>query len=502
MTALRRAVLYLIRKKGRSILLLIVVFVMGSSIQVGMSLKAGADQEAENVRRSMGSTFRITVNTNNPANYEEKIINGIKHDIYAGPLLYQEDIDAIMGVEGVTDYIIDTSFYVWVDLELRPGLYAYSCEEYLMASPEEQKEIDESLWVIGGMDSRFLHKQVVDYIACGNGELQGNFRVGALEITEGRNLQNGDEYKAVISANLAERNGLEVGDTFTMAAREGIYRQVEDLFKILGEPIEVTIVGLFNVNFEQDVDEINGFVISGESDFLENLIYIDMKAGGQIRASLGQDPDAMETYGTFTFFVEDPEDLERVMEEAAEINNIGENFNIEKDDTSYRAIVRPLEQIGIYTTVTMGIIVIGSLVILSLVFTMWMRSREREMGILLSIGLTKRSITGQFVLESMIVVVIGLILAMALSGVMIDGAGELANSLATPKETGEVFEMHAWEPVAYRVSSGEINVEYSLTVWTVLGMVLGTGAVTAGSVILAARRTMKAKPKEILSSLR
>ena len=48
---------------------------------------------------------------------------------------------------------------------------------------------------------------------------------------------------------------------------------------------------------------------------------------------------------------------------------------------------------------------LGLLIILSLVLTMWIRSRKREMGILSSLGIKRQAILVQFVLESCMVAV-------------------------------------------------------------------------------------------------
>ena len=59
----------------------------------------------------------------------------------------------------------------------------------------------------------------------------------------------------------------------------------------------------------------------------------------------------------------------------------------------------------------MVVIVVGCIVVLFIIFTMWGRSRKQEISIYLSMGLNKFSILGQFVLEAAIIAVLAGVLA-------------------------------------------------------------------------------------------
>ena len=59
MNVLKRAVLYLTREKARSILLLLLLFFMGLFMLAGLSIRAGAGQAAEDMRKSISSGLEI-----------------------------------------------------------------------------------------------------------------------------------------------------------------------------------------------------------------------------------------------------------------------------------------------------------------------------------------------------------------------------------------------------------------------------------------------------------
>ena len=505
MSSLKRAWLYVIRKKSRSILLFLVTFVLACCLLAGAALKSSADAEAEQVRQSLGVSFIITVDTTNPANYTKKDYYGMIIDSYVGPVLTMEDVEQILAVDGVTQYTTDNSWDVWTDLQLYPSMYAYIVEDYLAASPEEQELIDSHWAIVGGIQNHLLCSQVTTMRAVGNGDLSNNFQIGALSIVEGRNIREDDAHKAVISTDLAERNGLTVGDTFTIAMREGTFRPTDDEFRLVGQEIPLEIVGLFQINFQQEmVVAVDNSPLLAESMLTENLVYVDMETWDEVCSYLygDQAQEYSETFGEITFFVEDPRDLDRIMAEVASINDIGDNFIMEKDDASYQAAVHPLEQISTFSAIIMAVAAVGCLVILCLSFAMWMRSRELEAGILLSIGCSRRSIIVQFVLETILIVLPALLLAAALSGPVIEGVGAMANAMATPQAGAEPFTLDYMDMIAYIAPSGPVTLEYALSL--PLGFIAGAGVLLIAviGVLLASSRFLRESPKELLSSFR
>lgn len=109
--------------------------------------------------------------------------------------------------------------------------------------------------------------------SCRDGNMQKNFRTGALTISEGRNILEGDRFKVVISEWLAKENGLSVGDTITILMKEGNFKiYTETPMKTWGKPIRLEIVGLFHMNFRQASSKY-----TPESNYMENIIYSDIE---------------------------------------------------------------------------------------------------------------------------------------------------------------------------------------------------------------------------------
>ena len=65
MSYMKRAVLYLKRKKGRAIAMLLLLFLMSCSVLVGVSFKESTEKEIERLRQSLTLGFLLKVDTRN-----------------------------------------------------------------------------------------------------------------------------------------------------------------------------------------------------------------------------------------------------------------------------------------------------------------------------------------------------------------------------------------------------------------------------------------------------
>ena len=86
MNFLKRALLYIWRKKHRSIVLIMTVFAMASFVLTGLVLRSGAEREAAAVREALGSSFVLKIDNNDMSYYEPGILQG--HWFTRGPWLH------------------------------------------------------------------------------------------------------------------------------------------------------------------------------------------------------------------------------------------------------------------------------------------------------------------------------------------------------------------------------------------------------------------------------
>jgi putative ABC transport system permease protein len=517
MSVIKRASLYLVRKRGRSLLLLIIMLVAAVLAMLGLAVKSGADEELDKLRRSLCSSVILRCNMDDPAlSKTEYGKEGQAYSLYTGPPINPALIDKIMDIDHVTDYFVtNKAWYMSVNLQLRPGLYS---EDYKAAlnDPGYITDIEKTFGMT--LDYFKANTQITNFYGCSDTRLQEWFRNGGFDIAEGRHIEAGDKYKAVISTDLARRNGLTVGDTFTAERKgtPGLYRGEDQIGidRVMAGPVQFEIVGLFGMNFEQEPSYLTNSE-TGESTihtmefmFAENIVFCDAYAAEQINKDIavfmGQE-DRSDWYDEATFFIDDPKNLDAVVAGIKSVDEIRpEYFNIKPDDAAYRVTAKPLGSLSAVSTAMIVVVLAGCVILLVLVLNMWTKTRKHEIGVLLSLGESKRKIVSQQLLESIIIALMALILAAVLSGALANAFGHLTEAVLTPSEITDqpyAVERHYYyfAPVVEKVSADPINLIYGLTAPNILIVALAVLGSTAFSVAVTARNVMKLSPKLILT---
>lgn len=416
MTPWKRAWLYVCRERKRSIRLILLCLVLTVFMQLCSWVQASMAQNAETLRKAIGASFRI----------EDDADGTLINDNLIAEI---EDVGNILRASGENLQLL----YSESVLPL-PGMLA------------------------GGDDEgQFM----MSYYSGHYSEMEQHFRTGELELIEGRHITPEDSWSAVISRALAEQNGLSVGDRFE--AGYSPETRAEDPSRP-EEPFSFTIVGIFDITGQQT--QLN----QAEPSMLQNAVFIDAAAGHAIDS--GDPTHSRYRYGVI-FMVDDPRDLEQTVA-AAQSNLDMQHFRCVVDDTEYRQSVQPLERMettmNLLTVVLVGI----GTIILALVLLLWIRQRTKEIGIYLSIGLSKRNILLQLLTESVVSSVIGGSIAIPLTFAI----------TAAVRFSGSAAQMLPAPP----------TVSIIVTWIAVL-------AVSILATLLAAIRLLQLHPKDILSTL-
>ena len=412
----KRAWLYVCRERKRSIRLILLCLVLTVFMLLCSWVQASMAQNAETLRKAIGASFRI----------EDDADGTLINDNLIAEI---EDVGNILRASGENLQLL----YSESVLPL-PGMLA------------------------GGDDEgQFM----MSYYSGHYSEMEQHFRTGELELIEGRHITPEDSWSAVISRALAEQNGLSVGDRFE--AGYSPETRAEDP-SLPEEPFSFTIVGIFDITGQQT--QLN----QAEPSMLQNAVFIDAAAGHAIDS--GDPTHSRYRYGVI-FMVDDPRDLEQTVA-AAQSNLDMQHFRCVVNDTEYRQSVQPLERMEttmkLLTVVLVGI----GTIILALVLLLWIRQRTKEIGIYLSIGLSKRNILLQLLTESVVSSVIGGSIAIPLTFAI----------TAAVRFSGSAAQMLPAPP----------TVSIIVTWIAVL-------AVSILATLLAAIRLLQLPPKDILSTL-
>ena len=400
----QRGVLYLTRKRAKSILLLM-IFLFVNSMILGTNMILHAAQSTEAAMK------------------EKTKAKVVCEMIDAGQPVTEVDARKIGNLDAVTSIN-------------RMGQQAAYLPELLPVTGNTSTEAD---------------NQKVSLLSFDDMETDSPFADQSFRLTEGRLIGPDSQYCAVVNQGFAQANGLKVGDTFSLENEEGKKTTVE-------------IIGEYLAGNETRQEKETPALYRQE-----NQIYIDNTAYLELFGEKG--------FYKLSAYVSQPELLDSLAGEMQEI--VGEKAGVTTSDTLYQQMKAPLTQITRVVSL-MRLLAFGTgTAVVSLLLCMWMRSRQKEMAVFLSMGEGKSVIFWQALLESAVVFLIALLGACALGAA---AAGWMQKLLLATVDTGA--------SLTVTLQAGDI------------AQLLGIGGAVVGiGVLLSLIPVLRSNPKDILSRM-
>ena len=175
-------------------------------------------------------------------------------------------------------------------------------------------------------------------------------------------------------------------------------------------------------------------------------------------------------YSQLAVFVEDPVSIQNVYDKISALPELkGKTLKLTIDTDEYDIISTPLESLQGLVNTAIAIVLAVSVTILTLLLTVWIRGRKKEIGILLSIGKNKANIVLQFFTEALTVAVLSFAAAIPFSNLIAEKAGAFLVS----RITAETARLHvqinaAYLPALYLTGIFLIAAAVSASAWTVV----------------------------------
>ena len=228
--------------------------------------------------------------------------------------------------------------------------------------------------LITGSGSAEASNQKASLLSCDNLENDSGFSEGVYRLISGSYIADGIK-GIVVNSYLADANQLKIGDWIELESTNG-------------KRVSLEIVGIFLSGNEsrqpEGMDSVNR---------IENQIFIDNVSCSDLFGTDG--------YAKVAAYCKDPEQLS-VLEEKLD-NYLSDKADSTTSDALYRQMALPLEQITRAAKLMLALTLLAGTAIVSLLLCMWMRTRQREAAIFISIGKSKASIFLQVFLESFLV---------------------------------------------------------------------------------------------------
>lgn len=494
MSPLHRAYLYLTRKRGKTILLFLIILVIAMMALSSFSLKGAVQTAQLNVRESLGGSFFVEPNKQNYNKYEYD--EETQERIFIGKMPTKELAESIAGeLDGLSGYCLTRTWRARMskeeggqDVNLVPGNAGPM--DLLMQEQAKQEDSQTDIYITLGVD------------ICTDSAFHPFFMNQSILLTQGEHITEEDDDSILISEDLAEKNGLSVGDTVYLRDQNSVLKKNK-----AEQPIyaPVTIAGLFSINGTSDAE--SGYTSA------ENMIITTQDA---VKSFTVASDKELEQYDQIHFFAEDPADIASMVE----IVERRDDFYQTNDFLAYAnnehivAVEGPLQSINRLVDFLILLVFAIGVIVLWLVLSSRIKDRIHETGILLSVGLRKANILAQYLVEITAVTLLACTVAIFGSVLISDVTeeflrGTLTTTAQQQQESSMVIQPEdsidtpSAPSIIGNTQQQKALTEISVTIEPVhifllygAGLLLSWIAVAAASISL-----LRLKPREILSKM-
>ena len=285
-----------------------------------------------------------------------------------------------------------------------------------------------------------------------------DFKSEVLKLEKGRHIEENDQNKILVHEKFASMNNLNLGDKIKLEQN--------------GKTVEFEVVGIFSGEKTNNFEGLS-------SDFIENTVYTDYNSSQKLLDYSSNNKVTSVEYG-----VNNPAELDDIIKnvESLGINNI----SVSKSNKNYELVTSSVESITKLTNmIRIGSVIVG-VVILSLVLMFWIRERLYEIGVLLSLGISKINLILQFVVETLMVTIFGFLSALGLEFILLK---YLSSNIT------KVFSEDLPKIISDELTKISINGS------NIIGVIIIMITIVIISVVVALLPILKTKPKKILTQI-
>ena len=311
-------------------------------------------------------------------------------------------------------------------------------------------------------------KNVVSLEATNNTKRNILFSSGVFTIKEGKNIEENDKNSIIVHEEFAKQNNLKLGDEVELELLD-----IEKSGKTKSHKFK--IIGIFSGKKQETYTGLS-------SDFSENMVFVDYSTSQEILNKSENNKIANK----ILMYSSSAESTDLALNKLKELKIDESKYFVEKDSNAFEESLESVSGIKHIIKIMTYSIMLGGMVVLSLVLILWLRERIYEIGIFLSIGISKIQIIMQFIFELIFIsipsIISSLFLGNVLLKVIVDGFIDSENSM---------------------ISGGSLinNSSFMLSITTLGQSYFILISIIVLSVVFASLLILIKKPKEILSKI-
>ena len=420
MNFFKRALASVTRRKGKSIILFAVVFILGNVIAGAISIQQATESVEKNIKGQLGGKATIVMDHEK---FDKERENNENLD-WPGPVSVK-DIEAIGSLPYVKYYDYTMNNHQGV-IKLK----TYQDEE--MGTSHGSSGINKNVNIKG-----------VNYPGLVDIEEQ-KIKLTAGRVFEEQEIKDGKAV-ALISDKMAELNNVGVGDTLVVDASEStenwgiMEREAEDgseekpEVKIFTQNQPYEVVGIFSVvkddapKEKKDESKVwdekyrnqetlntiytsNGALLENTNNFIKGLIKeIPEMKDIFTNPETGEVQERQADYSPMVV-IKSPEEGEAFRAEASALLT-SQFYKILLSTDQYDSIAGPIKGMSKIATYVIIVAVGATLLIISLVVLLFLRDRKHELGVYLSLGEQRGKVIGQILIEVMLIAFVAISLS-------------------------------------------------------------------------------------------
>lgn len=514
MNFLKRAWRYVTRKKTKSILLALTFFVIGNLVILGLGISAAAENAKVLTRKSMRAVV----------SYE------VDYDSYYAWIDTLTDEDEINAAyENYPSIDTDTAARLAEDERVKAYNYYAS---YIATLSSDYTAVP-----IGNEDTSVNSGDMGNLNLIGfDGATMIEMAEGTYTIASGRFVSKEDQeagsFVCNITSQLADQNNLHVGDTisFSMMDTYMVSEMQNSGWSGFDEASlyqEYEIVGIYDNAEEVDPNSDN-FQWMSQYENPQNIILLPLSAyQEQVRSvyltlaryyaetgsPYGISEEEAETYAAdastpsqVIYLLDDPLNVDQFCSDYESL--LTDTYTrLNANNETFRKMARPLDTLSFFADIIVAIVVVNAVIIISLVTALTLKTREYEIGVLLSIGVSKVKIVAQLFCELIFVAILGLAAASVTGSLMAGQVGDKVLEFQTATEaqyqdttTDDNYYYYGDQNYFTEVTQEQLLSQYHVSISPALLAeiyLLGAGVVLIACIV-PSFMIMRLNPKQIL----
>ena len=361
-----RAKLAILRKPRRNAIIVLIMTLVLSALVSQAGISASVDDARNRIQSSIGLGFTVRAKTRGETLPEQSNTNS--NSVATSNSVIPQDLDANEGIDSSQIRKFAAISGVKTVVEERDVLAVPVGKQIVL--PAQGPRLDDDVLahaagITGTTDSR----------------LSQGFQEGLYRLEQGEHITNRSAGRAIVHRDFAKKNNLKIGSTITLKQ---------------GFNVEVRVVGIFAGKLQT-----KGAL---PSDASENRIFTDLSSALSLAGS--------SKLGVLRCVVERSDLLASAMRDAKSI--AGKWADVEQNASQLSDVINSVNSVQQLVRMIFVALSFVGILVLGLVLVFWVRGRMHEIGVFMSIGLSKAAIVSQLLVEIVILNIVSFVISLGL----------------------------------------------------------------------------------------